>query len=31
VPVTEIEDADYGVDAATNEYNKQFFGDFLDV
>ena len=31
VPVTEIDDADYGVDAATNEYNKQFFGDFLDV
>jgi adenine-specific DNA-methyltransferase len=31
VPVTEIEDADYGVDSATNEYNRQFFGDFLDV
>jgi adenine-specific DNA-methyltransferase len=31
VPVTEIEDSDYGVDSATHEYNKQFFGNFLDV
>ena len=31
VPVTEIEDTDYGVDSVTLEYNKQFFGNFLDV
>ena len=31
VPVTEIEDSDYAVDSITHEYNKQFFGDFLDV
>ena len=31
VPVTEIEDSDYGVDSDTYEYNLQFFGDFLDV
>jgi adenine-specific DNA-methyltransferase len=31
VPITEIEDSEYGVDSATKEYNKEFFGDFLDV
>ena len=31
VPVTEIEDSEYGIDSETYEYNKQFFGDFLDV
>ena len=31
VPVTEIEDSDYGVDSITHEYNRQFFGDSLDV
>lgn len=31
VPVSEIEDTDYGVDSITLEYNKQFFGNFLDV
>ena len=31
VPVTEVEDTDYGVDSVTLEYNKQFFGNFLDV
>ena len=31
VPVTEIEDTDYGVDSVTLEYNKQFLGNFLDV
>ena len=31
VPVSEIEDTDYGVDSVTYEYNKQFFGNFLDV
>lgn len=31
VPVTEIEDTDYGVDSVTLEHNKQFFGNFLDV
>ena len=30
VPVTEIEDTDYGVDSVIHEYNKQFFGNFLD-
>ena len=31
VPVTEIDDTDYGVDSVTYEHNKQFFGNFLDV
>ena len=31
VPVTEIEDSEYKVDSTTHEYNKQFFGDLLDV
>jgi hypothetical protein len=31
VPITEIEDSDYGVDPVTKKYNKEFFGDFLDV
>jgi len=31
VPITEIEDSDYGVDSVTKKYNKEFFGDFLDV
>ena len=30
-PLTEIEDSEYKVDSNTLEYNKQFFGDFLDV
>ena len=30
-PVSEIEDSEYKVDAVTLEYNKQFFGDFLDA
>ena len=30
-PVTEIEDSEYKVDSVTLEYNRQFFGDFLDV
>lgn len=31
VPLTEIEDPDYEVDSDTYEYNRQFFGDSLDV
>jgi adenine-specific DNA-methyltransferase len=31
IPITEIEDSDYGVDSVTKKYNKEFFGDFLDV
>ena len=30
-PVSEIEDSEYKVDAVTLEYNKQFFGDFLNA
>ena len=30
-PVTEIEDSEYKIDSMTLEYNKQFFGDLLDV
>ena len=31
VPVTEIDDTDYGANSVTYEHNKQFFGNFLDV
>ena len=31
VPLSEIEDEEYGVDDSTIKYNKQFFGETLDV
>jgi adenine-specific DNA-methyltransferase len=31
VPITEIEDSEFGVDSKTHEYNMQFYGEFLDA